>query len=543
MDRKTIIAILFSIAFILAWDKYVVKKQLPQKQEQTKKVVQESSKVITDNLSSGKESGKSADNESPVLKSDITEDEAKTFFQHDENIEQQTVVLENPFIKLTFSNKGGVLTSALLKNYKNKEGNNIELVNREMARRGYYPFAFSNNDFQILNNKMFKVSQSDNLVIFTYSAGSTVLEKKFELAKNGYNIIFSLNNSLNKDIEVSLGPGIKSAEKVKSRYSGIQDRIVLFSDNDLEKYEKKKIKKNLDKSLKVSWGAVEDRYFTKLVDNRDFGIIVKFGIQKYFEGEHEFSLSDLIFKAPNGQVFSIFMGPKQYEVLKSFNRGYEKTVDFGFFGLFGKWLFFFLRWINGFVHNYGWSIVIMTIIIRAFLFPLNQMSMKSMKRMGELQPKIKEIQAKYKKYGSDNTMKMKMNQEIAELYKKEGVNPAGGCLPMLVQMPVFFAIWGVLLSLIDLQNAPFIFWITDLSSKDPYYVLPVLMGATQFISQLITPTTGDKNQKMMMYAMPVVITVMLANAPSGLMVYWTTNNLFQVVQQLIINYQSKKEQS
>jgi len=542
MDKKTIIAILFSIAFILAWDKYVVKKTM--KPKQTANAVEVEKQVNQDVKESEnlQKTDSVEDTETSVLTDTEVPQESLTSGL-EEDVPQEDVVLENNVTKLTFSNKGGVLVSAILKNYKDKDGNNIELVNKEGARRGFYPFTFTNSDLTILNNKNFKINKDGNSVVFTYQSGSLFFEKKFTLADNNYNVIFSLNTSYNNDVEISLGPGIKSAEKVKSRYSGIQDQIVLFSDGDLEKYEKKKIKKNLGKTFKASWGAIEDRYYTKLIDNKDLGIEVKFDIKKYSEGEDEYSLSDLIFKAPKGQNFSVFIGPKQYEVLKSFGRGYEKTVNFGFFGLFGKWLFFFLRWLNGFVHNYGWSIVIMTIIIRALLFPLNQMSMKSMKKMGELQPKIKEIQAKYKKYGSDNTMKMKMNQEIAELYKKEGVNPAGGCLPMLVQMPVFFAIWGVLLSLIDLQNAPFIFWITDLSSKDPYYVLPVLMGVTQFISQLITPTTGDKNQKMMMYAMPVVITAMLANAPSGLMVYWTTNNLFQVVQQLIINYQSKKEQS
>lgn len=237
---------------------------------------------------------------------------------------------------------------------------------------------------------------------------------------------------------------------------------------------------------------------------------------------------------------TVFLGPKDYDVLKKLGHHFEKIVNFGFFGIFAKWLFFALRWINISIHNYGWSIILLTIFIRLLIFPMSQAGLKSMKDMQRVQPKMKAIQEKYKKYGKDLTKKQEMNREIQELYKKEGVSPLGGCLPMVLQMPIFFAFWSLLLNVIELRHAPFIFWIKDLSAYDPYYVLPVLMGVSQLISQMITPSTGDANQKKMMYALPIVFTVILASAPSGLIVYWTTNNIFQIVQQMLVNRSMKE---
>lgn len=540
MDKKTIIAILFSLVFILAWDKYVVKKQNIVNNKENLKIIE-----ATENGDAFPN-----DRKNTIVEENLQEKVDNNLVESEENLEsksegvvqEQEVILQNESEIYTFTNKGALLKSIKLKNYKDKSGELIEFVNIEMARRGNYPFKFAQgNSYSIFNNKVFEMVQDGNKITFTYENLKGKIQKIFEISKQ-FNLNFTIISTFNGPPELSMGAGIMNSEKVKGRYSGIEDQIILFIDG-VEKYEKKKIKKNLEKVQRASWGAVENRYFAKIVTNKVGAIDFKTRLESYKEGDKNYELSELVLLTNSGIDYDFYFGPKQFEILKKYNLNYEKLVDFGFFGLFGKWLFFLLKWLNGFIGNYGWSIVVMTVLIRIVLFPLNQMSLKSMKKMGELQPKIKEIQARYKKYGSDNTMKMKMNQEVAELYKKEGVNPAGGCLPMLIQMPVFFAIWGVLLSLIDLQNANFIFWITDLSSKDPYYILPVMMGATQFISQFITPSTGDKNQKMMMYAMPVVITVMLATAPSGLMVYWTTNNLFQMIQQIIINIQTKKEQA
>ncbi len=190
-----------------------------------------------------------------------------------------------------------------------------------------------------------------------------------------------------------------------------------------------------------------------------------------------------------------------------------------------------LRWIHGFVGNWGWSIVILTIAIRMALFPLMHKSTVSMRRMQKIQPKVKAIQEKYRKNKSDPQVRQKMNQETMELYKKEGVNPVGGCLPTLVQMPILFALYTLFAHAIELRQAPFIWWITDLSLKDPLYITPILMTATMWLQQRLAPQAGDPNQMRMMRMMPLVFGIMFLGFPSGLVLYWLTNNVVSILQQ------------
>jgi len=169
--------------------------------------------------------------------------------------------------------------------------------------------------------------------------------------------------------------------------------------------------------------------------------------------------------------------------------------------------------------------------------------MRSMAKMQELQPKIKSIRARYKKSKSDIAQRRRMNEEIMKLYKEQGVNPAGGCLPMLIQIPVFFGFFRLLMVAIEFRQSPFGLWITDLSAKDPFYVTPILMGVTQFISQKMTPTSADPTQARMMLLMPVIFTILFISFPSGLVLYWLTNNILQIGQQYIINRMREKEKS
>ncbi len=225
-----------------------------------------------------------------------------------------------------------------------------------------------------------------------------------------------------------------------------------------------------------------------------------------------------------------FAGPKEYELLKSINPELTDVIEYGFFTFIAKPMFKALLALYHFVGNWGWAIVILTIIIRIILFPLTLKGMLSMQKLKDLAPKIKEIQQKYK--GDPQ----KLNAHMMQLYKKHGANPMGGCLPMLLQIPIFFAIYRVLLNAIELKGAPWILWITDLSQKDPYFVLPVLMGITMFIHQKITPTTiTDPMQKKIFTYLPIVFTFFFLTFPAGLTLYWFVNNILSIIQQLIVN--------
>lgn len=222
----------------------------------------------------------------------------------------------------------------------------------------------------------------------------------------------------------------------------------------------------------------------------------------------------------------LYLGPKQADQLEAFGKPYTQVLDFGFFGLVAKGMFWILRAIHGFIPNWGWAIVVFSVLLRLALWPLNTKTTIQMLRMKDLEPHQKVIQAKYEKFGNDMTKKAEMQKELMAFYKKNGHNPMGGCLPMLLQMPVFFALWSMLNAVFELRHSPFFGWIHDLSAKDPFFILPVLMGASMIAQQAMTPATGDPAQrKMMMWLMPAMMVFFFSSTPSGLCLYYLIFNL------------------
>jgi len=230
-----------------------------------------------------------------------------------------------------------------------------------------------------------------------------------------------------------------------------------------------------------------------------------------------------------------FIGPKDFDVLSKIGPEMTWAINFGRFSVIVVPLLRSLKWVNTYVGNYGWSIVVLTIIIQIILFPLQHKSIVSMRKMQEIQPQMKAIQDRYAKYKATDPEKQKMNQELMALYKERGVNPASGCVPIILTMPLLFAMWAMLQTSIELRGATFM-WIRDLTQRDPYYITPVLMGLTQFWQQVITPATGaDPAQQKMMKLMPVFMTVMFITLPAGALVYYTVSNLLRIGQQYITN--------
>ncbi|GLH73260.1 hypothetical protein GETHLI_17620 [Geothrix limicola] len=234
----------------------------------------------------------------------------------------------------------------------------------------------------------------------------------------------------------------------------------------------------------------------------------------------------------NGRLeASLYLGPKQAEHLLAFEKPFTQVIDYGFFGAVSHLLFWILKKVHALVGNWGWAIVLFTVIIRLATWHLNTKQTISMLRMKDFEPHQKAIQAKYEKFGSDMTKKAEMQKELMELYKKNGHNPMGGCLPMLLQMPIFLALWSMLNNVFELRHAAFFGWITDLSAKDPFYIFPVLMGASMFAQQAMTPAVGDPAQrKMMMVLMPVMMTFFFAQSPAGLTIYYFVFNLIGLAQ-------------
>jgi YidC/Oxa1 family membrane protein insertase len=221
----------------------------------------------------------------------------------------------------------------------------------------------------------------------------------------------------------------------------------------------------------------------------------------------------------------LYLGPKDQDQLAALAPGLDLTVDYGWLTVISAPLFVLLDWIHRWVGNWGWAIVLLTLLIKLVFYPLSAASYRSMAQMKKVQPKLQAIK---ERYGDD---RQKLNQAMMELYKTEKINPLGGCLPILIQIPVFLALYWVLLESVELRHAPFVLWIRDLSSKDPYFVLPVIMGVTMYLQQMLNPQPPDPVQRRMFMIMPVVFTAMFLFFPAGLVLYWTVNNVLSILQQ------------
>ena len=302
-----------------------------------------------------------------------------------------------------------------------------------------------------------------------------------------------------------------------------------------EKYEKIKfddmLDGDLDRTISDGWAAMlqhyflgalvpargeQDRYYTKTLSNARY-VIGMIAPTQTVPAD-----STALFET------TVFIGPKLQDEMKQVAPGLELTVDYGLLTVLAQPLFWLLKTIHGFIGNWGWAIVVVTILIKLAFYKLSETSYRSMANMRKLAPRLQSLK---ERYGDD---RQKLNQAMMDLYKKEKINPLGGCLPILVQIPVFIALYWVLLESVELRHAPFILWITDMSSPDPYYILPLLMGATMFIQQKLNPAPLDPIQAKVMMALPVVFTVFFAFFPSGLVLYWVVNNTLSIAQQWVI---------
>lgn len=286
----------------------------------------------------------------------------------------------------------------------------------------------------------------------------------------------------------------------------------------------------------VKWTAFGDKYFLTALIAKEKSIS-SLNI-KSAEGFIEQKVtSPKISINPGSEIsvpYEIYIGPKDIDILKAQNNNLEEVIDLGWFAVIAKPLLHSLKLFYKYLHNYGLAIIAITVILKIIFFPLTHKSYKSMKEMQKLQPQMQALKEKFKDDRDG------LNKSVMELYKTHKVNPLGGCLPMVVQIPVFFGLYKALMFSIELRHAPFYLWIMDLSSKDPYYITPIIMGITMFIQQKMTPTNMDPVQAKMMLALPVVFTAMFLNFPSGLVLYWLINNILTIAQQMYINKSLKE---
>lgn len=436
------------------------------------------------------------------------------------------VVIENEVFKVTLSNEGATIKKIELKNYKDKKGSPIILASSEISSLSLLKDKKLDYAKVIFNVDESKASFKDSdqaFVIFNYSDGDIAIKRSFIFNKKDYSIDVKEEVRGIGSYYVTLGKDFGIFDKENSPHWG----PVILKEADRIEVTPSKVKETQTYKEGVKWIAQEDKYF--------FSAIVPISKANQFVVS-PYNGDGLVFVEFNeGQNnYKLFAGPKEYDYLKNFNLGLEHIVDFGFFSIIARPLFWFLKLLYSITHNYGIAIIILTILVRIPFIPIVNRGQKSMQKLSELQPKLMQLKEQYK------NDPQRLQKEMMELYRKYKINPMGGCLPMLLQIPVFFALYQILTIAIELRQAPFMLWIHDLSAKDPYYVLPILMGATMLIQQKMTPSTMDSTQQKIMLLMPVVFTFIFISFPSGLVLYWLVNNLFGIAQQFYLNQKIKK---
>jgi len=458
--------------------------------------------------------------------------------------EEKEIKVDTEFYSAVFTTRGGALKHFEIKKYKDKEGKNVVLL----KGLGLEPplslgptdgFNLSDAGFQTSGKDITvdKDKKSDSL-IFEYADSGLSVKRTYTFYSNDYRIDVKDEVSGLPDYWITIGNDFGIYEsKDRSAHIG---PVLLTGTKRVEP----KLKEAESYRDDLKWIAQEDKYF--------FAALVPLTPMEEAKAWKKNDIPLIAFKGkPATNSFILYAGPKEYDRLKALHVGLEHIVDFGFFSVLAVPLFWTLKLFYNILGNYGWAIVLLTIIIRIPFIPLVNKSQKSMKKLQELQPKMAEVREKFKKDPQ------RMQREMMDLYKKYKVNPLGGCLPMLLQIPVFFALYKILLIAIELRGAHFMLWIKDLSAPDtllghiPSWFpliggfavgpLPILMGATMIIQQKMTPTSMDPAQNRIMMLMPIIFTFMFLNFATGLVLYWLMNNIFSIAQQLYVNRKLKTE--
>ena len=473
----------------------------------------------------------------------------------------QMITVDTPLYRVKLSEKGAGVTSFILKDYREKvredsplkellpQDNPIEtvltgFVGKSLA--GLDNAVFSNN----VNADTVQIERETRAITYSWKSERGVLvEKTYKFAPDSYLIGLEIviKNGSQQGIQDKLFIALTGAAPSDNRIYGFEGPSALI-DKNLEEVDVKDIKDKSTYSGTIKWVALQDRYFMMSVIPETVGS----ASMRLFTRDP--NLLEAQYVLPDGTIgpgtqhsyqFSLFFGPKSMQVLGDAGHDLKIALDFGMFDFLAKPCVWIMNKLYSVIPNYGIAIIILTVLIKIILWPLGSKSYKSMSEMKKIQPLMKEIREKYK----DD--KKKMNEEVMSLYRTYKINPLGGCLPMVVQLPVFFALYRMLYQAIELRHAPFFLWIDDLSAPDrlfrfdiahipfmePPYGIPVLtiiMGATMLLQQKMSPPMGDPTQAKIMMFMPIIFTVIFINFSAGLVLYWLINNILSISQQYYI---------
>jgi len=471
----------------------------------------------------------------------------------------ETVTIDTALYTARLDNRGGVLRNFILKEYSEETEDPLDLVPQGMPD-DFPPFlSLATPDDstleQEINSVHYEVSESD-----TETSAGQVRRVQFLFQRTGLKVEKVVSFLLNKPYQMQiscqviagdrpvnaylrLGPGLTNHTLVPTEANMLPPHAVYLEGSSADTLQGPDVAEEKEGMRTITgplrWAGVQTKFFAAIaIPYRPFPAVevVNRIWLKQTEATDELAMPEpvtahivsLICPAPPETPLTLYMGPKSYRILSAMGLDLTQVIDYGWFSFLVKPLYYALLYVNSFIPNWGWSIIVLTFFITVAVFPLRYIQMKSMKKMQNLQPQIKAIQQKYKGQKSAEA-RQKMNQEVMGLYKEHGVNPMGGCLPLLIQFPFLIAFYRMIELSIEFWRQPWIFWINDLSAKDPYYVTPILMGATMIIQMKQTPTApgqDNKMQKQMMYLMPVVFTFIFLNLSSGVVIYFLFSNVF-----------------
>jgi YidC/Oxa1 family membrane protein insertase len=527
MEKRTLLAIVISMAILFVWG-------IVFDQTKIKGTPQPKPKTVTVTTSQSSQPAKPMNVAPPAATPQANTKSASS------------VVVETPLYTATFTTKGAQLVSLKLKKYlttMDKDAKPVELLKAPMPAL-LLNGGFSDAGLMYESSQQGTVTSSDTPLAIEFrteaSAGIT-LKKIFSLDPKTYLLGYQtvIENHTASPVTASGEILFNNSYPLDEKRSGYAfEGPVLLNDKHLEEFKLDKVKNvgsYRDFTGEIKWFGFEDKYFLQTIIPKAASsttLTLKRTDEKTVEIHYAFAPATIQAGSALIKDNLIFIGPKQLKTLESAGYDLNKALDFGFFDIIAKPLLIAMNWIYKYVGSYGWTIIILTIIIKIVLYPLTLKSFTSMKELQKIQPLMKEIQQQYK----DD--KQKLNQELMRLYQEHKINPMGGCLPMLLQIPILFALYRVFYQAIELRHTPFHIvgtYLPDLSAMDPYFITPILMGGSQFVMQKMTPTTGDPTQQKVMLFMPVVFTFLFLKFPSGLVIYWLVSNILSIAQQAYIN--------
>jgi YidC/Oxa1 family membrane protein insertase len=474
---------------------------------------------------------------------------------------EREITVETAKVTAVFTNRGGRLLHWRLKDYRDNSGEPVDLVPSGLPASEALPFSLRVPDdpnlTARLNNSLYRVSDGARRVDATRSASSLTFEfedaagvhvrKEFRFEPANYVVSLSVDarngeRAINPTVAWGPGPGDVTPARTNPGFfnrSGALSppELILYRAGKVERIAINKIGEQPIQEGQFRFAGVDDHYFMIAAVNPGQTRIESRAlvVPGPAETRRQLISQAIRFPAPPMNV-RFFVGPKQFDLLRSIDSELVRAVNFGMFGWLAVPLLGALKWLHGIVGNWGWSIVLLTVLINLAMFPLRQKSVVSMRKMQELQPQLKAIQDRYANLKVTDPARQKMNTEVMNLYREKGVNPASGCIPMLLMMPVLFAFYALLSQAIELRGATFGWWIKDLSQPDPFFVIPILVSLTMFWQQRMTPATGDPTQRQMMMLMPIVFGFIFLTTAAGTALYWFVSNVWAIGQQYFTNW-------